>query len=108
MSIRDDLQKLFDLYAAAYQAGDATACATMFALNGELYSPYAPPARGRAAIEALHQVWTQEGGSSKHVIVIDAGGSVIWPGVWPLFPRVRSQAMAHHSTFSNAMPMEIG
>ena len=75
MSIRDDLQKLFDLYAAAYQAGDATACATMFALNGELYSPYAPPARGRAAIEALHQVWTQEGGSSKHVIVIDAGGS---------------------------------
>ncbi len=75
MSIRDDLQNLFNIYAAAYQAGDATACAALFALNGQLYSPYAPSARGRAAIEALHKVWTQEGGGGKRLIVIDAGGS---------------------------------
>ena len=55
MSIRDDLQSLFNIYVAAYQAGDAAACAAIFAINGELYSPYAPPARGRAAIEALHR-----------------------------------------------------
>ena len=75
MSIRDDLQKLFNTYAAAYQAGDATACAAMFVLNGELYSPYAPPARGRAAIEALHRVWTHEAGGGKQLTVVDAGGS---------------------------------
>ena len=74
MSIRDDLQSLFNIYVAAYQAGDAAACAAIFALNGELYSPYAPPALGRAAIEALHKVWTQEGGG-KELIIIDAGCS---------------------------------
>jgi ketosteroid isomerase-like protein len=75
MSIREDLQNLFNIYAAAYQTGDATVCAAMFTLNGELYSPYALPARGRAAIEALHKVWTQEGGGGKQLTVIDAGGS---------------------------------
>ena len=75
MSIRDDLQSLFDIYVAAYQVGDATACAAIFALNGELYSPYAPPARGRAAIEALHKVWTQEAGGGKQLIVSAAGNS---------------------------------
>lgn len=75
MSIRDDLQYLLNIYATAYRAGDSAACAAMFALNGELYSPYAPPARGRAAIEALHKVWTQEGGGGKQLIVVDAGGS---------------------------------
>ena len=30
MSIRDDLQSLFDAYAAAYRASDAGACAAMF------------------------------------------------------------------------------
>ncbi len=47
----------------------------MFALNGNLYSPYAPPARGRAAIEALHKDWTEGGGNGKKLTVIDAGGS---------------------------------
>ena len=75
MPNRDDLQNLFDIYSAAYRAGDATACAAVFAVNGELYSPYAPPARGRAAIEALHRVWTQEAGGGKQLILIDAGGS---------------------------------
>ena len=75
MSIRDDLQNLLNTYATAYRASDATACAAMFVLNSELYSPYAPAARGRAAIEALHHVWTQDGGGDKQLTVIDAGSS---------------------------------
>lgn len=76
MSIRDDLQAFWNIYAAAYRAGDAAACAAMFALDAELHSPYAPPARGRAAIEALHSIWTQDGGGAdKQMTVIDAGSS---------------------------------
>ena len=74
MSIRDDLQRFFDAYAAAYQASDASACAAMFTSNGELYSPYAPPARGRPAIEALHRTWTHGGGGDKKLIIVHAGG----------------------------------
>ena len=35
--------------------------------------PRAPPALGRASIEALHREWTQ-GGENKQLTVIDAGG----------------------------------
>ena len=75
MPIREDLQNLLNIYAAAYQAGDAKACAAMFAPNGELYSPYAPPARGRTTIEELHKDWTQDGGNGKQLNVIHAGSS---------------------------------
>jgi ketosteroid isomerase-like protein len=76
MSIRDDLQNFWNIYAAAYRAGDAAACAALFAADAALYSPYAPPARGRAAIEALHRVWTQDGGGAdKQLTVIEAGSS---------------------------------
>ena len=75
MSIRDDLQSLFDAYAAAYRASDAGACAAMFTPNGELYSLYARPARGRPAIEALHEIWTQDGGGDKQLTIVHAGSS---------------------------------
>ena len=75
MLIRNELQNLMNTYAAAYRACDAAACAAMFSLNGELHSPYAPAARGRAAIEALHHIWTQDGGSNKLLTVVDAGSS---------------------------------
>ena len=75
MLIREELQNLLDTMAAAYRAGDAAACAAKFVPDGELYSPYAPPARGRAAIEALHHIWTQDGGGDKSLTLIDAGGS---------------------------------
>jgi ketosteroid isomerase-like protein len=80
MAISDDLQDLFNIYAAAYQAGDAAACAAMFTHNGQLYSPYAPPAHGRTAIEALHRVWTREAGGGKKLVVIDGGssGNLAW------------------------------
>lgn len=75
MSIRDDLQKLVDDYAKAYQAGDAAACANMYTSNGELHSPYAPPARGRSEIEALHKAWTQDVTGEKKLTIVNAGGS---------------------------------
>ena len=80
MSIRDELQSLLDAYAAAYRSGDAAACAAMFVPDGELYSPYAPPARGRAAIEALHHAWTRDGGGDKQLTAIDVGsaGDLAW------------------------------
>ncbi|MER8368038.1 nuclear transport factor 2 family protein [Mesorhizobium sp. M1378] len=80
MAIREELQDLYDRYAAAYTAGDASTCAAVFAPNGELFSPYAPPARGREAIEALHKVWTRNPVGNKQLIVLDAGasGDVAW------------------------------
>ena len=54
MSIRDELQGLWDIYVAAYRTGDAFGCTAIFTSDAELHSPYAQPARGRAAIEALH------------------------------------------------------
>lgn len=59
MSIRDELQELWDIYVAAYRSKNAAGCAAIFVPYGEVYSPYAPPACGRAAIESLHAVWTQ-------------------------------------------------
>ncbi|CCV15045.1 nuclear transport factor 2 family protein [Mesorhizobium sp. STM 4661] len=76
MSIRDDLQGLWNIYVAAYRTGDAAGCAALFAEDAELHSPYAPPARGRAAIEALHRVWTQDGGGAdKQLTIVKASGS---------------------------------
>lgn len=74
-SLRDDLQELLDTYAAAYRAADAAGCAAMFAPECELHSPFAPPARGRSEVEALHRVWTVEGGADKTLAVVGAGGS---------------------------------
>ncbi len=55
MTALSDFQALMDRMAAAYRAGDAPACAAMFTMDAQLYSPYAPPALGREAIEALHR-----------------------------------------------------
>ncbi|MDH4167276.1 MAG: DUF4440 domain-containing protein [Gammaproteobacteria bacterium] len=79
MSIQEELQGLMNAMAKAYRAGDAAGCASLFVPDGELYSPYAPPARGRGAIEALHQEWTQ-GGENKQLNVIGAGcsGDIAW------------------------------
>ena len=72
MSIRDELQELMDMMATAYRAGDAARCASLFVPDGALYSPYASPTLGRAAIEALHRNWTHDG-ENKQLTVIDAG-----------------------------------
>ena len=68
------MQQLMDEMAIAYRAGDAHACAQMFAPDGVLYSPYAFPARGRNEIESLHRGWTGEG-TEKRLKVKEASSS---------------------------------
>jgi uncharacterized protein (TIGR02246 family) len=75
MSIRDELQALWDIYVAAYRAGDAVGCASIFTDDAEMHSPYAPPARGREAIAMLHGIWTQHATPDKTLAVTEAGGS---------------------------------
>ncbi|MGX8007823.1 YybH family protein [Mesorhizobium sp. ORM8.1] len=82
MSIQGELQSFWTAYATAYSASDAAACGAMFTTDAELHSPYAPPAVGRDAIEALHAVWTQGHGEAaeKKMRVIHAGrsGHLAW------------------------------
>lgn len=80
MSIREELQSVYDAYAAAYRTKDAAGCAAIFTDDSEAFSPYAPPARGRAAIEALHSEWVKIGGEDKELRVVEAGvsGDLAW------------------------------
>lgn len=75
MSIFDELQAIWDTYAAAYRSGDPAGCAAIFTDDAELHSPYGPPARGRAEIEALHGIWVQHAGPNKTLQVVKAGSS---------------------------------
>lgn len=79
MTARERLQPLLEAYAAAYRAGDADGCAACFTQDGQLLSPYAPPARGRAEIAALHADWVTEG-DQKSLTLQDAGieGDLGW------------------------------
>ncbi|SPH16991.1 hypothetical protein DEA8626_00505 [Defluviimonas aquaemixtae] len=75
MPIRDEFQRLLDRMVAAYRAGDAAGCADCFTEDATIFSPYAPAASGRAAIDALHRDWTGDGGDTKTLRVIDADAS---------------------------------
>jgi ketosteroid isomerase-like protein len=79
MKLQDELQAALDEMARVYVEGDVVACAALFTANATLHSPYAPPARGRAEIEARHRVWT-EGATAKRFEILDHGGSgdVAW------------------------------
>jgi uncharacterized protein (TIGR02246 family) len=79
LSLRDDLQALCDTYVAAYRQGDAAGCAAVFTADGVMFSAFAAPARGRAAIAAQHADWTA-GGEGKTLTVVDCAGSgdVAW------------------------------
>lgn len=74
MTLRDELQAMSDAYVAAYRAGDTAGCAAVFTDDGILYSAFAAPAIGRAAIATLHEEWTV-GGAGKTLTVVDASGS---------------------------------
>lgn len=81
MSFRAEAQALFDAMGEAYRAGDAARCAAFWTEDGAVFSPWAPPARGRAAIEALHRIWTAAPDAGrKRLTVIDAGseGALGW------------------------------
>ena len=75
MTLRDELQLVWDGYLAAYRRGDARGCAAVFSSDALLTSPYGPAARGREAITAVHVEWTSEGGESKRLDMIEYGGS---------------------------------
>ncbi len=79
MSIRSEMQALCDAYVAAYRAGDAAGCASVFTEDGIMHSAFAPPARGRASIADQHAQWTS-GGERKMLTVVEAAGSgdVAW------------------------------
>ena len=85
MAIRDELQGLLDRMVAAYTTGDAAGCAALFTPDASLFSPYAPPTHGRAAIEALHRDWVGHGGN-KSIRIVQSGGTGDW--AW---------ALAHYS-----------
>lgn len=74
MAFRQEVENLLDRLASAYCAGDAGECAALFTEDAQLHSPFAPPAMGRDAIEALHESWTADGGD-KAFTILDAGGS---------------------------------
>lgn len=74
MTLRQELQALCDAYVAAYRAGDAAGCAAAFTEDGEMFSAFAPPARGRAAIAAQHALWSVDG-AGKTLTVVQAAGS---------------------------------
>ncbi len=68
-------QNLFDEYVTCYRAGDPAGCASIYSLDAELYSPFGPPAIGRAAIAATHKEWVAEGAAGKQIKVMSAGCS---------------------------------
>lgn len=74
MTLKAELQAIADAYVAAYRVGDAAGCAADFTEDGVLYSAFAPPAIGRAAIAELHVAWTV-GGEGKTLTIVDASGS---------------------------------
>lgn len=75
MTFKIVFQELLDAYLASYRAKDAVGCASVYAPDGELYSPFGPPAIGRNAIGAAHLEWVEEGAENKEICVVDAGGS---------------------------------
>ncbi|MER8464157.1 nuclear transport factor 2 family protein [Mesorhizobium sp. M1396] len=106
MSIRDELQRVWDIYVAAYRAGDAAGCVSIFTDDAEMHSPYAPPARGRAAIEALHAIWTQHAAPNKTLAVIETGGSGNL--AWSSIRKVRGPETKLRSASFCVRPAEAG
>lgn len=80
MMFKTECQQLFDRYVSCYREGNAAGCASIYASDAELYSPFGPPAIGRDAIEATHSVWVAEGGDDKQIKVESAGcsGNLGW------------------------------
>ena len=74
MTILKEMEQLVAALLRAYQAKDAAACAALYSEDGAVYSPYAPPAMGRAAIQKLHQDWLDEGDTNKRLEILEAGG----------------------------------
>ncbi|WP_171099885.1 nuclear transport factor 2 family protein [Ruegeria sp. HKCCD7255] len=79
MSIRQELEAVFEAYVAAFRRLDAKGCAACFTPDGQLFSPFGH-AKGQGAIQALHADWLAEGGETKEMLVLDAhqSGNTAW------------------------------
>lgn len=75
MNFQEECQQLLDQYLSYYRDGDAVGCASVYAFDAELYSPYGPPAIGRQAIAEIHKEWVEEGAANKKISVLSAGQS---------------------------------
>ena len=73
LATKDEMQALLQTYLEAYRKKDAAGCAACYALNAVVYSSYASPVQGRAAIEDLHRDWVSEGGGDKTLDILRAG-----------------------------------
>lgn len=73
MVLKEELQSLMDVYAAANQARDANSCAKAYEEGATILSPSGPRAVGRQQIVALHHEWFQEPDENKTLEVLEAG-----------------------------------
>jgi ketosteroid isomerase-like protein len=73
LATKGEMQALLQTYLEAYRKKDAEGCAACYASNAVIYSSYASPVQGRAAIEDLHRDWVSEGGGDKTLDILRAG-----------------------------------
>lgn len=72
MTLVAEIQSLMDIYLKAYRARDAAGCASVYVPDCALYSPFGPPAIGRAALRATHEEWFAEEEENKALKVLEA------------------------------------
>ena len=97
MTIANELEAIMAGMARAYSAGDAAGCAALFSETAQLHSSFAPPAVGRAAIEALHDDWLREP-TSKRFDLVESGGS--GDLAWGLFRFAEGHATGQGSSLA--------
>ena len=72
MDARAAFQAVIDRYLLAYDRHDAAACAAVYAVDGQILSPFGPPVIGTAAIRAVHEEWFDEGETGKTMTIAEA------------------------------------
>ena len=72
MTARALFQPVLDRYLAAYLAHDSAACAAEYTRDGQIFSPYGPPATGTASLRAAHESWFEEGEFNKSMTILEA------------------------------------
>jgi len=71
----NQLMKTVEAYLAAYCAQDEDGCARAFTPDGALFSPFGPPARGRAEVAATHLEWFAEDEQDKRLELLEFQGN---------------------------------
>lgn len=66
-----EIRDLINKYLEAYNAQNATALTSLYTYDGTIYSSDAPPARGREAIQVLHESWLEGPPPDKAMTLLD-------------------------------------